>query len=86
MHRVLVLTAFTVLWLATTPSAAAQNAPSRPPSPEAQKCAALVNLDLEGSPAGPALITSAQLVDVPANGLENWVLDVPLKRGKGAQP
>jgi hypothetical protein len=25
-------------------------------------------------------------VEVPANGLENWVLDVPLKRGKGAQP
>ena len=70
MHRALVLASFTVLWLTTTPSAAAQDAQSGPPSPEAQKCTALVNLDLEAAAGGPALITSAQLMDVPANGLE----------------
>ena len=69
MHRALVLASFTVLWLTTTPSAAAQDAQSGPPSPEAQKCTALAALNLEGVPGGPALITSARLVDVPTTGL-----------------
>ena len=69
MRRALVLASLTVL-LTTTPLAAGQNAPSGPLGPEAQKCAALFNLDLEGASGGPALITSARLVDVPANGLQ----------------
>src|SRR5215469_5038879 len=64
MLRALVLASFTVLCLTTTPSAAAQDAPGEPHSPEAQRCAALVNLDLEATVGGPALITSAQLMDV----------------------
>ena len=69
MRRALLLASLTVL-LTTTPLAAGQNAPSGPLGPEAQKCAALFNLDLEGASGGPALITSARLVDVPANGLQ----------------
>jgi len=71
MRRVPLLTALTLLCLTIATPAAAQNAPSGPPpSPEAQKCAALMHFDLEDVPGGPALITSAQLVDVPAGGLE----------------
>ena len=44
------------------------------PNPEAQKCAALLNLNLENAPGGPAVITSAHLVDVPSSGLERWFL------------
>ena len=51
---------------------AAQNLSSTPPKSETQNCAALVQLNLEGAPEGPALITSAHLVDVPASGLEQW--------------
>jgi len=51
---------------------AAQNPPNTVPDPESQKCAALVQLNLEGTSGGPALITSARLVDVPASGLEQW--------------
>ena len=51
---------------------AAQNALSTPPNTENQKCAALAQLNLESAPGGPALITSARLVDVPPNGLEQW--------------
>jgi feruloyl esterase len=57
------------------PIAAGQNAPSQPVSmPDAQKCAALTNLNLEDAPGGPAVITAARLVDVPPSGLEHWVL------------
>lgn len=85
MRRALVLTLFTVLCLTTTPSAAAQDAPSGSPSPEAQKCAALLSLDLEATAGGPALITSAQLMDVPANGLERPFYS-PSGYGKTAGP
>jgi hypothetical protein len=81
MRGALVLTSFTVFCLTTTPPAAAQDAPS----PEAQKCTALVNLDLEAAAGGPALITSAQLVDVPANGLERPFYS-PSGYGKTAGP
>lgn len=54
--------------------AAAQNAPGVPPSADAQKCAALAELNLEGVPGGPAFITSARRVEVPASGLEQWIL------------
>src|SRR5260370_32098043 len=39
-------------------------------SVDAQKCAALTGLNLEDAAGGPALITSAHLVEVPASGLE----------------
>ena len=40
------------------------------PSIDAQKCTALTGFNLEDAPGGPALITSARLVEVPAGGLE----------------
>src|SRR5260370_33273665 len=49
---------------------AAKSAPSMPADPDAQKCAALMALNLEAAPGGPAIITSARLVEVPASGLE----------------
>jgi tannase/feruloyl esterase len=53
------------------PLTAAQNAPgASPPSFEAQKCTALTDLNLETAPGGPAFITSVQLIDIPATGLE----------------
>jgi feruloyl esterase len=58
------------LCLITSTLAAAQNAPSAPPGPDAQKCAALTALNLEDAPGGPAVITSAHLVEVPAGGLQ----------------
>src|SRR6516164_864395 len=60
---------FIILW-STLPSLAA--AQSEVPGPETQKCAALTTLNLEGTPGGPAVITSARLVDVPTSGLEQW--------------
>lgn len=72
MHRVPLLTALILLCLIMAPSATAQNARRAPFGPEAQKCAALIRLNLESVPGGPALITSAQLVDVPASGLQQW--------------
>ena len=51
---------------------AAQNPHSKPPNAENEKCAALAQLNLEGALGGPALITSAHLIDVPLSGLEQW--------------
>ena len=51
---------------------AAQNPPGPPPSADASACAALIRLDLEAAPGGPAVVTSARLVDVPPSGLEQW--------------
>jgi Tannase and feruloyl esterase len=62
------------LCLTESALAAAQNAPSAPLGADGQKCAALSELNLEDAPGGPALITSAQLVEVPATGLEQWVV------------
>jgi hypothetical protein len=59
-----------VLCLGESVLAAAQSPPSAPPSPDAQKCAALTALNLEAAPGGPAIITSARLVEVPASGLQ----------------
>jgi hypothetical protein len=50
----------------------AQNAPSKPPNAENQKCAALAQMNLENAPGGPAVIMSARLADVPPSGLERW--------------
>jgi hypothetical protein len=49
---------------------AAQNAPGAPPAPDAQNCAALTALNLEAARGGPAIITSARLVEVPVGGLQ----------------
>ena len=72
MHRALPVTALVLLWLIVASSATAQSPPRAPSGPEAQKCAALAHLVLENAAGGPALITSARLVDVPANGLQQW--------------
>lgn len=54
--------------------AAAQSTPTGSGSTsDAQKCASLTALNLEAAPGGPAMITSAHLVDVPASGLERFV-------------
>ena len=53
----------------TTP-AAPLAASASVPSVDAQKCAALTWLNLEGTPGGPAFVTSARLVQVPSGGLE----------------
>ena len=54
---------------------AAEKAPGEPPvGTEAQRCAALADLNLEDAPGGPALVTSASIVEVPATGLERWIL------------
>ena len=58
------------LCLTESALAAAQNPPGVPPRPDAQKCAALTELNLEAAPGGPAVITSAHLVEVSAGGLE----------------
>lgn len=64
-----------LLYLTGSNLAAGQIAPSAPPSsPGAQACAALADLNLEDAPGGPALVTSARLVDVPTTGLERWIL------------
>jgi Tannase and feruloyl esterase len=63
-----------VLCLTQSALAAPQNSPLAPPDPAPQNCAALTALNLEAAPGGPAIITSARLVEVPATGLEQWIL------------
>jgi feruloyl esterase len=64
-----------LLYLIGSTLLAAQSSPSAPPSsPDAQACAALADLNLEDAPGGPALVTSVRLVEVPATGLERWIL------------
>jgi tannase/feruloyl esterase len=74
MHQVRLLASLTLLCLTIRPAAAGQNAPTGLPSAESQKCAVLTELNLEDAPGGPAVITSARLVGVPATGLERWIL------------
>src|SRR5215467_15202768 len=55
--------------------ALAQSTPGPSSSnPDAQQCATLTNFGLESAPGGPAVITSARLVDVPSSGLERCIL------------
>lgn len=55
--------------------AAAQNAHDTPSGGvNAQSCEALSEFNLQDAPGGPAVITSARLVEVPASGLERWLL------------
>src|SRR5688572_6194001 len=55
-----------VVWLTTAAgwSAIGDTAPQPPATPEAQRCAALLNMDFEGLPDAPTRITSARLIDV----------------------
>src|SRR5579864_7937050 len=54
--------------------AAPQTPRPAPPDPASQNCTSLTALNLEAAPGGPAIITSARLVEVPATGLERWIL------------
>jgi hypothetical protein len=51
--------------------AASASAPGTP-GQEDQNCAALTEFNLQALPGGPAIITSAQLVDVPPSGLARF--------------
>jgi hypothetical protein len=62
------------LCLAQSASAARQNPSPAPPDAARQNCAALSALNLEAAPGGPAIITSARLLEVSATGLERWIL------------
>jgi hypothetical protein len=48
----------------------AQEIRSAPADEPAQRCSALSQINLEGAPGGPAVISSSRLVDVPAAGLD----------------
>jgi len=50
--------------VSSTGLAAAQSPPDAPPNPDAQRCAALTEFNLEVAPGGPAVITSAHIVEV----------------------
>src|SRR5215467_4087490 len=75
MRQFTILISLTLLCLSIRTVVAAQN-PTQTPSlgPEAQKCAALMEFKLEDERGGPALITSARLIEVPPSGLEHWIL------------
>jgi len=75
MRQFTILISLTLLCLSMRTVAAAQNLTQTPPlGPEAQKCAALMEFKLEDARGGPALITSARLIEVPPSGLEHWIL------------
>jgi Tannase and feruloyl esterase len=56
------------------PALAAQDSRVKPQTQDTRQCDALAELNLEAIPGGPAVITSAHLVDVPSTGLERWIL------------
>ena len=71
---------FIVGWIAflaflglSGPALAAQDARVEPQTQETRKCDALAELNLEAIPGGPAVITSAHIVEVPATGLEHFI-------------
>ena len=65
-----------ILTLCLTGSAlaAAQSPADQPSEPDAHRCAALTEFNLELAPGGPAVVTSAHIVEVPATGLARWIL------------
>jgi Tannase and feruloyl esterase len=80
--RIIRMALILVLGLIAPSLSEAQNLPSPPPQGgEDQHCAALAKLNLEAVPGGPAVITSAHLVEVPAGGLEP-----PLSNNSGLPP
>jgi hypothetical protein len=81
-HRVHRMALVVVLCLVPSTLAVTQNTPSGPrPDPEARKCAALAELNLEDVSGGPAIITSARTIEVAATGLDQWIV-VPSGYGK----
>src|SRR5713226_6994408 len=62
------VTSFILLCLIGTAVASAQEGSAA--VNEAQRCSALSRLNLEGTPGGPAVISSARLVNVPDSGLD----------------
>jgi hypothetical protein len=68
---------FIVGWIAflafSGPALAAQDARVEPQTQDTQKCDALAKLNLEAIPGGPAVITSAHIIEVPATGLEHFI-------------
>src|SRR5262249_49103549 len=73
-RRILPIAFVLMLCLTGSALAAPQSPLGAPPSPDAQKCVALMELNLEVAPGGPAVITSAHIVEVPASGLARWTL------------
>jgi hypothetical protein len=67
LRHVALLTA--VCWVATRAALDPQPAAQQLASDE-QRCAAIAQLELETSTAGPARVTSARLTDVPPSGLD----------------
>jgi hypothetical protein len=64
------------LCLTQSALAAPQNVPGAAPlGVDAQKCTALTELSLKTAPGGPAVVTSAQFMEVPASGLETPFFD-----------
>lgn len=61
----LILSSLSVIALAAPETAPTTNTQGE------QTCTALTGLNLQASPGGPAIITSAQILDVPAGGLEH---------------
>ena len=55
------------------PALAAQDARVEPQIQDTQKCDAPAKLNLEAIPGGPAVITSAHIIEVPATGLEHFI-------------
>src|SRR5271165_2088698 len=52
---------------------AAQEARVEPQTQDTRKCDALAEFNLEAIPGGPAVITSAHVIEVPATGLEHFI-------------
>jgi hypothetical protein len=69
----LLYTAFTALSGRGEGALAATDASEDSAAQASQTCAALPQLNLEGVPGGPAVITSARVVDVSAGGLEKFM-------------
>ena len=55
------------------PALAAQDARVEPQTQDTQQCDAPAKLNLEAIPGGPAVITSAHIIEVPATGLEHFI-------------
>jgi hypothetical protein len=77
-HPRRVCSLFIVGWIAflpfvglSGPALAAQDARVEPQTQDTRKCDALAELNLEAIPGGPAVITSAHIIEVPATGLEH---------------
>src|SRR5689334_9145086 len=75
---------FALAWAGT--AAAQQASGTQTSSADAQACSALVGFDLQSAPGGPAVITAAHLVSVPASGLEHFIFAPSGFASAGEQP